>query len=106
VRDGVVGERVFGDAVRVAIERKETAFLEGNRGKLVVDVLPMPIAVDLDRNVPLRRLLEHPAPVRRNARPGVEHPPLRVSEDRDTRQFDRGEHSRGLIGILPQLRMR
>src|SRR5258708_17784953 len=53
VGDCVVGERKLGDAVRVAVEREDAAFVHRHRGQLVIDVLPAPVAVALDAHSPL-----------------------------------------------------
>jgi hypothetical protein len=78
----VVGERKLADAVRVAVEREQAARIERHRRQLVIDVLPVPVAVDLDRDAACRGLSKDPSPVRRDARPGVVHPSLRVPENR------------------------
>src|SRR6187551_3302705 len=49
--DGVVGERELRDAVGVAVEREDAARVHRDRRQLVVDVLTMPVAVDLDGDV-------------------------------------------------------
>ena len=64
VRDRVVGEWQLGDAVRVAVERKDAARLHRDRGELVIEILTMPVAVDFDGDVERAAACEHPIPVR------------------------------------------
>src|SRR5215472_532472 len=48
VGHGIVRERKLADAVRVAVDRKQASDLESHRGKLVIDVLAIPVAVQFD----------------------------------------------------------
>ena len=74
--------------------------------QLEVDVLTVPVAVELDGNSPLRSRGEHPTPVGGHARPAVEDTAARVAEHRNTRRSDGREHSSCLILGAPQLGMR
>jgi len=92
--------------VRVAVEREQAAGLQRVGSQRVVDVLAMPVAVDLDRDPAFGCRIEHAAPVGADARTGVEHPPSGMTEDRDRRGADGGQHPVGLIFSASQLRMR
>ena len=50
MRDGVVAEAQLADAVGVAVEREDAARVERAPRQLVVDVLAVPVAVELDRD--------------------------------------------------------
>jgi hypothetical protein len=106
VRNRVIGERELPDAVRVAVEREQAARIERPRRQFVIDVLPVPVAVDLDRDAACRGLTKDPSPIRRDAGAGVVHPPLRMPENRDAWLLDGGEHARRLIVVLAQRRVR
>ena len=70
--------------------------------KLVVDVLPMPVAVQLDCDMQSCGLREDGIPVSRDTGTGVEHAPARVTEDGDTGRTHGGDHTGCLIVRFPQ----
>jgi hypothetical protein len=64
VRDRVVAEPQLGDRVRVAVEREDAAGIESTPREQIVDVLPVPVSIELDRDTAPGRLLEHDVPIR------------------------------------------
>jgi hypothetical protein len=83
--DGDVDVVQLGMRVRVAVEREQAAVLERTRRQLVVDVLPIPRPVNLDRHLPLRGDGEHAIPVGADPGPHVEPAALRMTKDAYTR---------------------
>jgi len=97
VGDSVIAESQLADRMRIAVEREDTAGGESAPGQAIVDVLAMPVAIQLDGDAELCRLREHGVPVGRDTRTAVEHPAAGMPEDRNARDPDGVEHPGRLI---------
>jgi hypothetical protein len=64
VRDRVVAESKLANRVRVAVEREDAPRVQRTARKQVVDVLTVPVAVELDGDTTACGLLEYDVPVR------------------------------------------
>src|SRR5437762_10582119 len=92
--------------MRIAVEREQAPGVERVTRELVVDVLTMPVAVQLDGDPALRRDLEDARPVGGHAGTAVEYTPARMAENRHAARPHRREHSGRLIVRPPQHGMR
>ena len=106
VRDGVVTEAQLASCMCVAVEGEDAARGERALGEAVVDILPVPVAIEFDSHPAPGRLREHDIPVRRDTRTGIEHPPARMPKDCHPRRLHRVHHPRRLRFLAAQLRMR
>jgi hypothetical protein len=68
--------------------------------------LPVPVAIELDRDAERRGFFEHRVPVGRHTRTIVEHPSAWMPEDGDAGMPQGVDHSRRLIFRLTQDRVR
>ena len=92
--------------MRIAIERENASRVTRVASKLEIDILPVPVAVELYGDPPLCRSFEYLSPVSFHARPGIEHAPAGMTEDRHTRSRDGSKHPGSLILGPTKLRMR
>ena len=102
VRYRIVAETELRDGVCIAVEREKAAGIEGPSRKFVVDVLPVPVAVQLDCDIQSRGLREDGIPVSRDAGTAVEHAPPGVAEDGDTGRTHGVDHPGCLVVRFPQ----
>src|SRR5262245_54528581 len=90
----------------VTIERKDAAGIERLLSKGPVDVLTMPVAVDFDGDLPLRRGGEHARPLSHDSSTRAVYAASWMPEHRNARRRHRGQHSRRLVLTATEQRMR
>jgi hypothetical protein len=105
VRDRVFAETQFPGRMRIAVECKQASGRQGAVRKQVVDVLPVPVAVELDGDTVLCGLLEDELPIGRHTGATVEHAPSRMAQDRHPRPLHRVHHPRRLVLFSAKQRM-
>ena len=92
--------------MRVAVEGEDTSGANRQGREIVIDILPVRIAVDFHRDIRARGRFEHLFPIRRDAGPCSVLPASRMPENVDARCRHRLDHARGLIRRGPQPGMR
>ena len=93
-------------AVRVAVDRKQTATRDRAPREVVVEILPRRIAIELDRHTDRAAAIEYLLPIRGHAGTRSVHAAARMAEDVHAGRLHGAEHARGLIVRRPQRRMR